>query len=353
MTATVVQGFRRYEFTSSVTSFLSNLAREMNTFPYVDPNWKVTYFPDDPNSQPRAYNNRNQTYSSPQGAVSIENVNNDSLFFSLCLNLPYQYNSSGSSYIQGYQLKCGLNRSTNGNAPYPDIALNMGEYTNVPFSTSATGSSNNYNISYKWTIFPMKESIFIFGEATNNLGYAYPFRLYMGKLLTHDKEDPAVEGGFIGIFSHAPVESSSEWTNNSLFNVGRGVVKTSRNNKKYELYNFCTSAQATSPGAGNRYFISPWYVYQPKEGVRGEFQQMKSVVFKDARSYPDGSMIDLEGKRYHVFHVNDQQQPTNYKYWIDISGQTRYIQPYFFDSNTLLGDGQRAILFELPTEVSN
>ncbi|NMI06658.1 hypothetical protein HF638_21965 [Paenibacillus sp. SZ31] len=351
MAATVVQGFRRYEFTSNVTNFLSTLATEMSTYPYEDVNWKVTYYPKDPYSQSKAYNNQAQTSSGPQGSLTLENLNESSLFFTLCLNYPYQYGST--SYAQGYQLRCGMNKPASGIEPYPDIALNVGEETNIPFHTSTkTATGVTLNIIYKWTIFPMKEAIFIFGEALNNIGYAYPFRLYLGKLSSYEKEDPAVEGGFVGIFSHAPIESNSEWANNNLYNVGRGVVRTSRNNKKYELYNFCTSAQATSPGSGNRYFISPWYVFQPKEGVRGEFQQMRSIVFKDANQYPDGAMIDLEGKRYHVFHVNDQQQPSNYKYWIDVSGQTRHIQPYFFDSNTLLGDGQRAILFELQTEVS-
>lgn len=348
MTATMVQGFRRYEFTSTITNFLSNLTTEMNTYPYEDTNWKVTYYAKDPYSQPRAYNSQNQTYSSPQGAVTLENMNDTSLFFTLCLNFPYQY----SSYIQGYQLRCGMHRPTAGIEPYPDVSLNVGEMTNVPFSTSTPNSNTNINITYKWTIFPLKEALFIFGEAITNIGNAYPFRLYIGNLTSYEKEDPAIENNFVGIFSHAPIGNDTNWANNNLYSVGRGIVRTSRNNKKYELYNFCTSAQATSPGSGNRYFVSPWYVFQPNEGVRGEFQQMRSVVFKDANQHPDGSMIDLEGKRYHVFHVSDQQQPTSYKYWVDISGQNRYIQPYFFDSNTLLGDGQRAILFELPTEVS-
>lgn len=348
MTATVVQGFRRYEFTSTVTSFLSTLAKEMNTYPYEDVNWKVTYYPKDPYSQPKAFNapNQGQVYGNPLGSITLENLNNKSLFFSLCLNYPVVYKWT----LYGYQLRCGLTRPSTEEESYPDVSYNIGEEANIPFHTSA--GNVTYDIAYKWTVFPMKEAIFIFGEALSNIGYAYPFRLYMGKLNAYEKEDSAVEDSFVGIFSHAPIGSDGNWANNNLYNIGRGVVRASRNNKKYELYNFCTSAQATSPGLGNRYFISPWYVFQPQEGVRGEFQQMKSVVFKDANQHPDGSMIDLDGKRYHVFHVTDQQQPTSYKYWVDISGQTRNIQPYFFDSNTLLGDGQRAILFELPTEVS-
>ncbi|WP_366349182.1 hypothetical protein [Paenibacillus amylolyticus] len=346
MTATVVQGFRRYEFTSTVTSFLSTLAKEMNTYPYEDVNWKVTYYPKDPYSQPKAYNSQNQPYSNPLGAVTLENINDASLFFTLSLNLSVSYGWT----TFGYQLRCGLNRPSVGEEPYPDVSLAIGEESNIPFHTS----SNNVtlNITYKWTVFPLKEAIFIFGEAITNIGNAYPFRLYMGNVASYEKEDPAIKNDFVGIFSHAPIGNDTNWANNNLYSVGRGVVRTSRNNKKYELYNFCTSAQATSPGSGNRYFFSPWYVFQPKEGVRGEFQQMRSAVFKDANQHPDGSMIDLDGKRYHIFHVTDQQQPTSYKYWVDISGQTRYIQPYFFDSNTLLGDGQRAILFELPTEGS-
>ncbi|MDT9719493.1 hypothetical protein QVE09_11305 [Paenibacillus sp. ClWae2A] len=351
MTATVVQGFRRYEFTSTVTNFLSTLAREMNTFPYEDVNWKVTYFPNDPYSQPRAHNAQTRTYSSPQGSLTFENLRNSNLFFSLCLNISVSYSSSSNAWTTyGYQLRCGLTKSTVDLSPYPDISLELGEEANIPFHTS--NGNTTLNITYKWTVFPLKEAIFIFGEAQNNIGYAYPFRLYLGRLLPYEKEDPTVENDFIGIFSHAPVASDSNWANNSLYNVGRGIIKASRNNKKYELYNFCTSAQATSPGLGNRYFISPWYVFQPAEGVRGEFQQMRTIVFKDAKQFPDGTMIDLDGKRYHVFHVNDQQQPTSIKSWIDFDGKGRAIQPYFFDSNTLLGDGQRAILFELPTEVS-
>lgn len=350
MTATVVQGFRRYEFTSTVTSFLSTLAKEMNTYPYEDVNWKVTYFSNDPYSQPRAHNSRTRTYSSPQGSLTFESLRNSNLFFSLCLNISvfqHPYDNSWTTY--GYQLRCGLNRPIIDSSPYPDISLGLGEEANIPFHTAS--SNITLNITYKWAVFPLKEAIFIFGEAQNNIGYAYPFRLYLGKLSAYEKEDSTVEKDFIGVFSHAPIASDSNWTN-SLYNVGRGVVKASRNNKKYELYNFCTSAQATSPGPSNRYFISPWYVFQPQEGVRGEFQQMKSVVFKDANQHPDGTMIDLDGKRYHVFHVNDQQQPTSMKSWIDFDGKGRAIQPYFFDSNMLLGDGQRAILFELPTEVS-
>ncbi|MDR6720396.1 MULTISPECIES: hypothetical protein [Paenibacillus] len=350
MTATVVQGFRRYEFTSTVTSFLSTLAKEMNTYPYEDVNWKVTYYPKDPYSQPTSYTN-NQLYGGTLGSLTLENLNDTSLLFSLCLNLSVNRASSTSAWITyGYQLRCGMNRFSEDSGPYPDISLDLGEEANVPFHS--TSGNITMNVTYKWTVFPLKETIFIFGEALNNIGYAYPFRLYLGKLSSYEKEDPAVEGGFVGIFSHAPIESNSEWANNNLYSVGRGVVRTSRNNKKYELYNFCTSAQATSPGLGNRYFISPWYVFQPKEGVRGEFQQMKSVVFKDSNQHPDGTMIDVDGKRYHIFHVTDQQQPIHYKYWIDIVGKSRFIQPYFFDSNMLLGEGQRAILFELPTEVS-
>ena len=131
-------------------------------------------------------------------------------YFSLCLNFPVAY---GWTYY-GFQLRCGLNKPSTDSEPYPDVSINLGEKANIPFHTST--ANINYDITYKWTVFPMKEAIFIFGEALNSIGYAYPFRLYLGKLTSYEKEDPAVEDGFIGIFSHAPVESNSEWSNNNL-----------------------------------------------------------------------------------------------------------------------------------------
>ena len=64
--------------------------------------------------------------------------------------------------------------------------------------------------------------------------------------------------------------------NNNLaqgdYNVGRGVVRKSRNGTLYEYYNFSTDSQLTSPGVGGRYYVNPFMVFNPAEGYEGSLQ---------------------------------------------------------------------------------
>ncbi|MDQ0655357.1 hypothetical protein [Paenibacillus sp. W2I17] len=244
----------------------------------------------------------------------------------------------------GATIRWGINSNL---SPRADIHLDSQDkqMTDTPFSCD----TGNYNITYKWTLFTTKDGIFIHGEYQSNINYAYPVRIYMGRLAPLEPEDPAIANDFVGIFTHMP----SNVSNNSAAtygdnNVGRGIVRKSRNGTKYEYYNFTTDAQLTSPGVGGRYYVNPFMVFNPAEGVRGQFPDVYAACLKDASQHPDGSILDLGENKYYVFHVVDQQMPynTNYTRWYTSLGGIRYCVPCFFGSNNVMG-GQRVILFKI------
>ncbi|MDR6720395.1 MULTISPECIES: hypothetical protein [Paenibacillus] len=256
---------------------------------------------------------------------------------SLCFTMAFQNSTTPS-------IRWGL---MNNETPRVDVYLDSPDkqMTDTPFSCD-TGT---YNITYKWTLFTTNKGVFIHGEYQNYINYAYPVRIYMGRMNPLEPEDPAISNDFVGIFTHMPSNVSNN--SNSTYgdyNVGRGVVRKSRNGTKYEYYNFTTDAQLTSPGVGGRYYVNPFMVFNPSEGVRGQFADIYTACLKDASQHPDGSILDLGDNKYYVFHVVDQQMPYNGNYtrWYTSSNNVRYCVPCFFGSNNVMG-GQRVILFKI------
>lgn len=235
------------------------------------------------------------------------------------------------------------------NNPTPKVDVYTDSPGKVLSETPFSASGNQYNITYKWTLFTTKDMVFIHGEYQNYTGYAFPIRIFLGRLTALELEDPAIANDFVGIFTHMP---SNVNNNNNLasgdFNVGRGVVRKSRNGTLYEYYNFTTDAQLTSPGVGGRYYVNPFMVFNPSEGVRGQFADMFTACLKDASQHPDGSILDLGENKYYVFHVIDQQMPATsiHAQWYTSSNNIRYCNPCFFGSNHVMG-GQRVILFKI------
>lgn len=344
-----IHDMRRYEFFSNITSLFTTLVNIMNQELYGDIHWTWTYYNNNQYAVPTAWNNPNNKGSN-MGTITIANRYDPNLFFTLCLNYSV-HNTYYGTFPHCYVLRVGL--FNNGSDVKPDLYTDVGANSEIPFHTcnpNTVDSNELKNINYKWNVFTTKNFVFLFGEPQDNSEFAYPFRLYLGKLRPFEQEDPTISSDFVGVFSHFPSAFNQGDSYYHLrYNCGRGYVRKARNGTKYALYNLVTSSQITSPGLGGRFFISPFYVFQPNEGVRGEFYGLRTAVLrsKDVGTYPDGSVLDLGTERYYVFHVNDQPNPSTHQGWRDTSGGYHYGQPVFFDSPMLMGGGQRVLLFEL------
>ncbi|NMI06659.1 hypothetical protein HF638_21970 [Paenibacillus sp. SZ31] len=309
---------KRYSWVSTISEFSNNAELQMAG----DSWWEVKKYA-------AAAVNGGGNY----GNAVFANLSDRSLEFTMAIQT-----SNGAS------IRWGINSNS---SPRVDVHLDSPDkqMTDTPF----TSGGNTTNTTYKWTLFTTMKGIFIHGEYQNNNTYAYPVRMYMGRLSPLEPEDPAIANDFVGIFTHMPSNISN---NNSAiygdYNVGRGIVRKSRNGTKYEYYNFTTDAQLTSPGVGGRYYVNPFMVFNPSEGVRGQFADVYTACFKDALQHPDGSILDLGENKYYVFHVVDQPMPYNgnYNYWYTSLNNLRYCVPCFFGSNNVMG-GQRVILFKI------
>ncbi|WP_405153067.1 hypothetical protein [Paenibacillus sp. FSL K6-0108] len=310
---------KRYSWVSTISEFSNNAEIQMAG----DSWWEV-----------KKYVQTAVTSGGNWGNTVFKNLADNSLCFTMAF------------HAQSYNgvIRWGM---MNNVTPKVDVftdSLDKG-FTETPFSCD----TSQYNITYKWTVFTMSKGVFIHGEYQSHINYAYPVRIYMGRLASLEPEDPAILNDFVGIFTHMPSNvSNSNAATYGEYNVGRGVVRKSRNGTKYEYYNFTTDAQLTSPGVGGRYYVNPFMVFNPSEGVRGQFDDIYTACFKDASQHPDGSILDLGDNKYYVFHVVDQQMPYNGNYirWYTSSNNVRYCVPCFFGSNNVMG-GQRVILFKI------
>ncbi|WP_339251186.1 hypothetical protein [Paenibacillus sp. FSL P2-0136] len=306
-----------------------SLASTIATALVDDPNWVVAYS----TVIPKPFNSTNR------GSMTFKNKADPTLYFMLNIN------TQSNHFIQA-----GFYEAEGGNI-IADIGRDyINSYNNAvtPLITSGTG-----DFYYKQlTVFTTSNFVYINGE-TDGTPTVYPLRLYMGRLMSYENEDPLVAKDFVGLFTHFPAGyNGSDYTayDYSSKNVGQGFVKKSRNGTKNVVYNFCTSSQLVSPAVGGKFFISPFYVYENAEGVRGEFWDMYVVCFKDGSAYPDGSVLSVGNDRYYVFHVVDQLAPQSYNITAPGSNNQIYGRWYFFDTSFLrvgADKPQRALLFKI------
>ncbi|OKP97875.1 hypothetical protein [Paenibacillus sp. P46E] len=310
--------------------YIYNLASTVVTAMADDPYWSVSYS----DIVPKPFSSINR------GSMIFKNKMDPSLYFMLNVN------SFNNHFIQP-----GFYESEAGTI-VADIVRDA-QYPGVYASTPIT-ASNVSNISYfQLTVLTTNNFIYLNGEGDGTADQ-YPLRLYAGRLKPYESEDPLIANDFVGLFTHFPVgNNSSDYTAyaNGSKNVGRGFVRRSRNGTKNHIYNFTTNSQLVSPGVGGRFFISPFYIYDNAEGVRGEFFDMYTVCFRDGTAYPDGSVLSVGNDKYYIFHVVDQIPPSNFQTsGAQSNGATTQGRWYFFDTavlHTSSDKPQRAILVKI------
>ncbi|MEK4662838.1 hypothetical protein MHH93_13125 [Priestia sp. FSL H7-0729] len=313
---------RRHEFTSTLSLLTSTLVNTLKDA--LDPYWDTIHTAE-------------TTYAN-WGNALLTNKKNASMRFTMCV----------WAHARGVNIRWGL-KNLGSNAASPDLFVNPPvDSDKFMMETPFLCHNVQYNVNYKWSVITNEDILFIHGESLNYPERAYPVRIFLGKCQALEQEDPAIANKFYGIFPHMPLSASD---NNiaDQYDTPRGVVMTSRNGTEYALYNFGTES-IPSPGVGSRYYVTPFMVYHPSEGARGEFKGMRSIVFKNSAQHPDGSILDLgnDGK-YYVFHVVDQDYPnTDYgRYYYNSNQVPVYSRPKFFHGARLLGGGQRALLFQI------
>lgn len=308
---------RRYEWTGAFSNFYNLCANQLAS----DPFWKV----------------RSGTSGSWDnwGSIEFENIKKPEMTFTLSA-----YSGNG---FAGWRTGMGTDQSSGRNNFKPNVFTNYGGASQEIAVTSGASTTNG---NFDWYVFTSTDYIFIFANTTNGASAVVPIRLFMGLMKPYEEEDPAIAENFWGIMPMAPMSvNSSIWGNNSGHNVGRGMVYRSRNNALFPNYYFETSSVIPSPGTNGKYYISPFYVFEPNEGVRGEFGRVFTAVLSKASSYTDGSILKVEGRTYYVFHVTNQTIPTA-TYYRHSDGVNYYNNPYFFGSN-LIPTGQRVLLFDI------
>jgi len=312
---------RRHEFTCTLSAFAQNIVDTLRGT--TDPYWDPVY--------------TTETTYANWGNVMLTNRRDRSMRFTMCI----------IAHARGVNIRWGM--LNQGDTAAPDLWIDPSNSTNrYSTETPFMCYSGQYNINYKWTVITNEDILFIHGEALNNLDKGYPVRIFLGKCDPLEKEDPAIANKFYGIFTHMPMNMSHNNTADQ-YDTARGVVLASRNGTPYTFYNFGTES-LSSPGIGGRYYVTPFMVYHPQEGVRGQFKGLRSIAFKDSAQHPDGSILDLgsDGKFY-VFHIVDQDYPNadTGRYYYNSNGGAVFARPKFFHGAQLLGGGQRAVLFEI------
>lgn len=311
----------KYTFIGNPSNLLANIHSQLTN----DPNWETTknnYY-----DGTWARNNDN--------LFLVNKVTPDELFFTMCMN----------RWSYDYYLYYGMSPSTvsTGGNPDPDLYHQRGWTYATPFSTN----SGNYNAQYDFTIWTNEDFIYIHGDLRNYQGIAFPVRIWMGRLTPHAVEDPAIAKDFVGIFPMIPFgESNNDYAWTGQRTTGKGVVRKSLNGTGYRDYHFSTMAEMTSPGAGDIFHISPFYVWGDNEGVRGEFTGIRTAVLKNPAEYPDDTILDLGTDKYRIFYVTDNAVTTNSYYWIH-SNNNRTAYPRFFPSQQRYAGGQRVLLFKI------
>lgn len=313
---------RRYEFTCTLSVTATNLAAALLNA--GDPYWTSLYTAE-------------TTYAN-WGNLMLTNKKDSNMRFTMCF----------FAHARGVSIRWGL-KNLGSNVANPDMFVNPPVDIDKFFTeTPLNCYSAQYNTNYKWTVITSEDMMFIHGEYLNNATVAYPVRIFLGRCVALETEDPSIATKFYGVFPHMPFAVSDNNTANQ-YDTPRGIVRASRNGTDYVAYNFTTES-LTSPGLGARYYVTPFIVYHPQEGVRGEFKDMRSIVFKNGAQHPDGSILDLglDGK-YFVFHVVDQDYPNadTGRYYYNSNQGAVYGRPSFFHGARVLGGGQRALLFKI------
>lgn len=312
----------KYSFIGSPNSLLQQVANVLVN----DPNWRTI-------KNTQSHNNwgRNQ-----DNLFLISKLKPDELFFTLTMNR-WNYD-----YYLYYGLKPVANpTATSGlNA---DVYVQKGWTYGTPFSTGTT----HYNAQYLFTVFTNEDYVYIHGELQNYQGTCFPFRLWMGRLTPHTIEDPAIAKDFVGIFPMIPMGvSDTDYAWHGRRMTGEGVVRKSLNGTEYTDYHFSTMSEMTSPGAGDIFHISPFYVWANNEGVRGEFTGIRTAVLKNPAEYPNDTILDLGTDKYRIFYVNGAPVTSNTSYYMD-SNNSRTAFPRFFPSEAVFAGGQRVLLFKI------
>lgn len=312
----------KYTFVGNPSNLLANIHSQLTN----DPNWKTIK---------NSYNHSNFARNS-DNLFLISKVAPDELFFTLCQN-QWSYD-----YYFYFGMKPIVNPTTTVN-PNPDVYNDRGWTYAMPFSTN----NGNYNAQYDFTIWTNEDFIYIHGDLKNYQGTSFPVRLWMGRLTPHAIEDPAVAKDFVGIFPMIPIgESDTDYAWTMQKTTGKGVVRKSLNGTNCVDYHFSTMAEMTSPGAGDIFHISPFYVWANNEGVRGEFTGIRTAVLKNPAEYPDDTILDLGTDKYRIFYVADEPVTTNTYYYI-YNNNSRTGYPRFFPSQKRYAGGQRILLFKI------
>ncbi|WP_427051996.1 hypothetical protein [Paenibacillus sp. TC-CSREp1] len=313
---------RRYEFTCTLSVFATTLASTLKNA--LDPYWETLYTAE-------------TTYAN-WGNVLLTNTKSSYMRFTMCV----------VAHARGVNIRWGL-KNQGGSVALPDLFINPpADIDKFLLETPFMCHNGQYNVNYKWSVITNEDMVFIHGESLNYPERAYPVRIFLGKCEAIEKEDPAIASKFYGVFPHMPFAYSD---NNAAdqYDTPRGVVMASRNGTEYTLYNFGTES-IPSPGVGSRYYVTPFMVYHPLEGARGELKGIRSIVFKNSVQHPDGSILDLgQDGKYYVFHVMDQDYPNadTGRYYYNTNQVPVYGRPKFFHGAKLLGGGQRALLFQI------
>jgi hypothetical protein len=226
---------------------------------------------------------------------------------------------------------------------------------NIELALNAGSNVIDYNYS-KIQVFTSANYIYITGEPVTGVGgnfpYPYQLRLYMGRCLALETEDPLVANKFYGVFGHLAMPHVQYTTVNSPNispNFSSGIVRSSRRNEPYATYQFMGNSQITSPGVGNQMLLSPFYVYNANEGVRGELWGLRTAVLKPSSlpTYPDGSIMAVGSDQYLVNYVpNWANGIMGSALYYSYVGTSYYNSPAFFDSLGVVY-GQRVLLFKL------
>ncbi|OKP93686.1 hypothetical protein [Paenibacillus sp. P32E] len=237
------------------------------------------------------------------------------------------------------------------NAPY--FGGWGGQYLDAGLGCYNSAGQSIISGTQKIVVVSHKEYVMILSEPITYPNVHYPIRLYLGRCKALETEDPAVANDFYGYFPQIPVGVNSTYQTNipNYLNFGRGVVKYSRAKEAYQYYSFMPQSQQLSPGVGGAIFVSPFYVYNYNEGVRGEFYGMRTAVLKPSSlsSYPDGSIMNVGDDEYYVVHVSTAANinKASYGTWYSGSSSGMNAFPKFFDSPVLPNNGQRILLFKI------
>lgn len=328
---------KRVQFQAIASSFASAIANAMST----DPNWDVSYNV----TTPTGYN------GTSYGSAIFKNKKEPTLYFMVNVNF-------GTGAYNRF-LQFGMYEGTGVNVTRPDVMTdsNLGyQYTTLSFSATA----GTLNPNYMFTVLSTDDFIFIHGVFLDGAVTSWPFRLYLGRLKPFANEDPLISKDFVGIFGHHPLGNSSALqsdANTSNYNyrtAGSGIVRKSKNGTKYAVYDLFCNSQLVNPATDGSFLISPFYVGQQGEGIRGEFSGLRVTTVRDSSLYPDGSILDLGTDKYYVMHDllqgpppgNYANYPPNNNLNYTALNNTHYARYYFTDGFIPL-DGQRVFLVKI------